>query len=156
MITNDIKMIVEKSMLCFVATVNTNGSPNVSPKSTLKVYDDKHLIFANIASPNTIKNIQRDPRIEINCVDVFLRRGYRFKGTASVYNGTSPIFLELVRSIEIEHGKEIPVSDAILINISEIKPILSPAYTFIDGIKEDDLKISYKAKYEAMLVDNEE
>ena len=155
MITNDMKMIVEKSMLCFVATVNKNGSPNVSPKSTLKVFDDRHLIFANIASPNTIKNIQRDPRVEINCVDVFLRRGYRFKGTASIYNGTSPIFFELVKNIKIEHGEKIPVSDAILININKIAPILSPAYTFIDGIKEDDLKFSYKAKYEAMLVDNE-
>ena len=63
--------------------------------------------------------------------------------------------MELVKNIKIEHGEKIPVSDAILININKIAPILSPAYTFIDGIKEDDLKFSYKAKYEAMLVDNE-
>ena len=156
MITSDIKTIIEKSLLCFVATVNTDGSPNVSPKSTLKVFDDTRLIFANIASPNTIENIKRDPRVEINCIDVFLRRGYRFRGTASIYNGTNPIFLELEKNIKKELGHKIPVFDAVIINIRKITPVLSPAYTFIDGINEDDLKHSYKSKYEAMRFDNEE
>ena len=81
---NDMKDVVRRTNLCFAATVNADGSPNLSPKSTLVVHDDDHLLFANIASPRTIANLKRDPRIEINCIDIFSRRGYRFKGEASV------------------------------------------------------------------------
>ena len=81
MLNNDMKAIIVQANLSFVATVNTDGSPNLSPKSTLQVYDDTHLIFANLASPGTIDNLRREPRTEINCIDIFSRRGYRFTAT---------------------------------------------------------------------------
>jgi hypothetical protein len=43
------------------------------------------VVFADIASPGTMRNLRSNPFIEINLVDPFLRRGFRFKGRAEVY-----------------------------------------------------------------------
>jgi hypothetical protein len=45
---------------------------------------DGALYFADIASPHTISNLKLNPAIEINVVDVFQRRGYRFTGRALI------------------------------------------------------------------------
>lgn len=60
--------------LGFVATVNEDGTPNRSPKGTLSVWDDDHLAFADIASPQTSASLDRDPAVEINVVDPLIRR----------------------------------------------------------------------------------
>jgi len=78
------KQVVEQVRLGFVATVCPDGTPNVSPKGTLCVLDDEHLIFADIRSPGTVANLRANQNIEINVVDPFRRKGYRFKGRAVV------------------------------------------------------------------------
>src|SRR5258707_821954 len=96
MLTADMKAIVDSSKLGFVATVCADGSPNLSPKGSIRVYDEDHLVFADIASPATVENLRGDPRIEINCVDFLRRRGYRFKGTAQVIEpGDNPVYREI-------------------------------------------------------------
>ena len=47
------KELVERQRLGFVATVCPDGTPNLSPKGTVSVLDDEHLIFADIRSPGT-------------------------------------------------------------------------------------------------------
>ena len=59
MLTADMEAIVDSSKLGFVATVCEDGSPNLSPKGSIRVYDQDHLVFADIASPNTIENLRR-------------------------------------------------------------------------------------------------
>ena len=86
MLDDDMKAIIKQANLSFVATVNEDGSPNLSPKSTLRPHDDNALIFANLASPGTIDNLRREPRTEVNCIDVFSRRSYRFTGDGSVHS----------------------------------------------------------------------
>ena len=49
------------------------------------MWDDENVVFADIASPITIGNLRHNPFIEINMVDPFLRRGFRFKGRAEVF-----------------------------------------------------------------------
>ena len=147
MLDEDMKRIVAQTILCYVATTNEDGSPNLSPKSSLRVNNDTHLMFANMASPGTVRNLRRDPRIELNCVDIFGRRGYRFVGRATVHSGDDPIYLALRKDVGAEHGDAIPVFDAVLIEILEVKPVISPAYTFIDGVTEDKLRAAYLGKY---------
>jgi len=150
----DMKTVISETILCFVATINKDGSPNLSPKSTLKVLDDNHLIFANIASPKTIVNLKRDPRIEINCVDIFSRRGYRFKGKSSIHAVGSQIHTNLLEEIKTEHGDSIPVIDAVVIKILEAKPVLSPAYRYVSGVNEDILRNAYMKKYNVRPISN--
>jgi predicted pyridoxine 5'-phosphate oxidase superfamily flavin-nucleotide-binding protein len=77
--------VVLEQRLGFVATVTAEGRPNLSPKGTTTLWDEEHLMFADLASPGTIENLATNPHVEINVVDPILRKGYRFKGTAAVY-----------------------------------------------------------------------
>ena len=75
-LTDEMKEIVKRLRLCYVATVTPDGKP-MSPKGSLKVWDDETVVFADIASPGTMRNLPSNPFIEINLVDPFLRRGFR-------------------------------------------------------------------------------
>jgi predicted pyridoxine 5'-phosphate oxidase superfamily flavin-nucleotide-binding protein len=77
-LTEDMKRVVREVGLGFHATVNEDGSPNLSPKGTTGVWDDDHLFFADIRSPQTVANIRRGSLVEVNVVDPFVRKGYRF------------------------------------------------------------------------------
>src|ERR1700704_4717474 len=88
-LTDDMKRIVREQRLGYIATVCPDGTPNLSPKGTTKVWDEEHLVFADIYSPQTIKNLLINPSIEINIVDVFIRKGYRLKGIGKVFFGGS-------------------------------------------------------------------
>ncbi len=89
-LTEDMKRVVREQRLGFYATVCEDGSPNLSPKGTTDVWDDHHLFFADIRSPQTVANIRRGSLVEVNVVDPFVRKGYRFKGPAAVHEpGTS-------------------------------------------------------------------
>ena len=86
MLDEDMRRIVGDQRLGFVATVCSDGTPNLSPKGTVAVWDDDHLVFADLHSPETVANIDAGRRVvEINVVDPILRRGYRFKGPATVH-----------------------------------------------------------------------
>ena len=80
------RVVLEQS-LGFVATVSRDGRPNLSPKGTTTVWDEHHLMFADIASPGTVENLASNPDVEINVVDPIVRKGYRFEGHATVHTG---------------------------------------------------------------------
>src|SRR3954467_13685493 len=86
-LTTEIKEFVKQNKLGFIATVCPDGTPNLSPKGTTAVWDDEHLVFADICSPGTIANLRHNPAVEINVVDNLSRKGYRFKGTATILQG---------------------------------------------------------------------
>src|SRR5687767_1543786 len=83
-LTDEMKQVVEQQRLGFVATVCADGTPNVSPKGTICVLDDDRLMFADLHSPGTVANLRKNPGVEVNVVDPFVRKGYRFKGRAEV------------------------------------------------------------------------
>src|SRR5947199_10854651 len=94
-LTEDMQRVVREQRLGFVATVCPDGTPNLSPKGTTTVWDDDHLVFADIHSPGTVNNLLNNPSIEINAVDIISRRGYRFKGTVQALS-EGELFEEVV------------------------------------------------------------
>ena len=95
-LTEDMKRVVREQRLGFIATVSPDGSPNLSPKGTMLVWNDDHLAFADIRSPQSIANLKLNPAIEINLVDAMVRKGYRFKGTAEIH-AAGPVLREINR-----------------------------------------------------------
>jgi hypothetical protein len=65
----------------------------------------------------------------------------------SVHSIGTQMHDDLCLEIKEEHGDSIPVFDAILIKVLEIKPVKSPAYHFIEGVNEDILRKAYLKKY---------
>jgi len=43
-LTDEMKEMVERLRLCYVATVTPDGKPNLSPKGSLKVWDDETVV----------------------------------------------------------------------------------------------------------------
>jgi hypothetical protein len=85
-LTADMKRIVEEQRLGFVATVCPDSTPNLSPKGTTAVWDDDHLVFANIRSPGTLANLRQNANVEVNVVDPLLRKGTASRGSPRFSN----------------------------------------------------------------------
>ena len=144
--TADMKRMVDHLRLCYVATVTPEGRPNLSPKGSLKVWDDENLVFADIASPITVRNLRSNPFIEINMVDPFLRRGYRFKGRVEIYED-GPEFDFVAEDLWQREGRQYPVNAVIKVTVEEAFPVLSPAYTFNDNVKEEQVRAVWLRRY---------
>jgi uncharacterized protein len=125
-LTANIQMFVKKQKLGFIATVCPDGTPNLSPKGTTTVWDDDHLIFADIHSPGTINNLLNNPAIEINIVDGFIRKGYRFKGTGMVLS-QGELFEEILAFYN-KNGFSHIIRNIVLVKIDRVLPVISPAY----------------------------
>jgi predicted pyridoxine 5'-phosphate oxidase superfamily flavin-nucleotide-binding protein len=145
-LTKDMQRVVLEQRLGFVATVTPDGAPNLSPKGTTVVWDDEHLMFADIASPGTTENIASNPRVEINVVDPIVRKGYRFKGRASAYDG-GPMFDQglarlhaLGSTLTAERVRAI-----VVIEVTDAAPVVSPAYD--DGTSEADVTARWLAHH---------
>ena len=146
-LTDDMKDMIERLRLCFAATVTPDGKPNLSPKGSLKAVDDETLAFADIASPNTMRNLKQNPHIEINIVDPFLRRGYRFKGVAEIIEKGDDIYQLVAEDLWTREGPQYPVNAVVKIHVKEALAVLSPAYVFNEGVKEEDVKRVWVERY---------
>ena len=134
-ITSDMRAIVESAHLCFAATVTPDGRPNLSPKGTIRVWDDDRLFFLDIASPNTRANLANNPYIEINVVEERSRRGYRFRGRAAVHVGDA-VFAEAMTRVFAEENAKYPVASVVLIHVERAEPVVSPGYMHVNSERE--------------------
>jgi len=146
-LTNDMKRVVKEQRLGFYATVSEDGSPSLSPKGSTYVLDDEHLFFADIRSPQTVANIRRGSAVEVNIVDPFVRKGYRFKGTAAVHDRHTKVYAEGVERLR-EGGSTLidRVRAIVVIEVHEARPLVSPAYD--DGAVTDEEMIrTFQARF---------
>jgi len=131
-LTDDMKRVVRQQRMGFMATVCLDGSPNLSPKGTATIWDDDHLVFADLGSPVTIENLGHNPACEINVLDTFLRKGYRLKGTAEILTG-GDLFDEIEDAFATgSHGirrSGLPAKRYVLITVNKAAPVISPGYT---------------------------
>jgi predicted pyridoxine 5'-phosphate oxidase superfamily flavin-nucleotide-binding protein len=143
----DMKAIIGQAILSFVATVNEDGTPNLSPKASLTVRNGV-LYFADIASPTTILNLRRNAAVEINVVDIFQRRGYRFKGRALILTPGDGEYLTIADWVRVTNGPEYPVHHVARIETTAITPLLSPAHVFANPPRgQDEITRTYYQKY---------
>src|SRR5262245_26214105 len=146
-ITPDMRAIVESAHLCFAATVTPDGRPNLSPKGTIRVWDDDHLFFLDIASPGTRANLARNPYIDVNVVEERSRRGYRFFGRAHLHTGDD-VFSEAMSRIFAEEKANYPVARVVLITVERAAAVVSPGYMHIPT--EAEMRQSWKQRRAAL------
>ena len=129
-ITPDMRAVIQAAHLCFAATVTPDGRPNLSPKGTIRVWDDDHIFFLDIFSPGTRANLQINPFIEVNVVEQLSRRGYRFFGRAELHSGDE-IYREATNRIYGEEGAKYPVEAVVLIEVERAESLISPGYLHV-------------------------
>ena len=146
-LSEDMKRVVREQRLGYVATVCPDGTPNLSPKGTTRVWDDDHLVFADIRSPRTIANLKQNPAIEINVVDWFTRKGYRFEGIATVIESGS-LFDELLLFYEGPGPSDAPrrIQAFVLVEVQRALPLVSPAYD--RDVTEDQVRTQWEDYYQ--------
>ena len=128
MLTPDMRAVIQSAHLCFAATVTPDGRPNVSPKGTIRVWDDTHLFFLDIASPDTRTNLAHAPWLELNVVDQLSRRGYRFAGKAALHFPGSVVYEAGVQRVYDKSLPSDPPTAVVLLAVDHAAPLLSPAY----------------------------
>ena len=92
MLTEEMKSIIRTYPVGFVASVNADGTPNLSPKGTFVVLNNTQLAFGHIRSPGTIGNIAERPVIEVNFLNVLSRKAVRLRGRAKMFSKGAPEF----------------------------------------------------------------
>ena len=140
MITSEIKNFLNIQKLGYVATVSSDGLPNISPKGTIIAWSSEILAFADIRSPDTVKNLQNNPNVEINVIDPLLRKGYLFKGVARLIN--SGLQYDEILQYYRDNGITSPINAIILVDVSCVSDVISPLYDM--GISEDEIKSKWK------------
>ena len=145
-LTAEMKRLVEGQRLGYVATVCPDGTPNLSPKGNTAVWDDDHLVFADIRSPGSVTNIRLNPTVEVNVVDPIARKGYRFKGNAEVLSSGST-FDDIVTFYR-ERGVSGPIHHVVLVQVERVLPLVSPAYD--SGATEAEVRARWEQYWSSM------
>ena len=143
MITQEIKDFLNLQKLGYVATVTSDGKPNISPKGTIIGWTTEILAFADIRSPDTMKNLHDSPDVEINVIDPLLRKGYLFEGTTRIIeNGT--IYEEILNYYR-SNGIKSPINSIVLVDVSNVSKVTSPLYDM--GISEEEIKSKWQKHF---------
>ena len=142
-LTTAMKRMLDEQRLGFVATVCPDGTPNLSPKGTTVAWSDDQLVFADIHSPGTVANLRHNPHVEVNVVDPFARKGYRFKGVAEVL--TEGPQYDAIVAFYRQRGSRAVIQAIVLIQVRQAASLISPAYD--DGTSEAAIRRQWEDHY---------
>lgn len=142
-ITENIKDFLNLQKLAYVATVSPDGRPNISPKGTLIGWDSETLAFADIRSPDTIKNLKDHPDVEINVIDPLSRKGFLFQGKASIVEDES-VYAKILNHYR-QNGVKSKINSIVLVAVSNVSDVTSPLYDM--GISEEEIRSKWQKHF---------
>lgn len=121
MLTPEMTKVINEQ-LCFIVTVNQQGKPDVAPKGTMRVLNDKELVYAEIFGKTTLQNILDNPEaIMVVAVDRETKKLVRLRGRAEVIK-EGDLYKKITKQVEeLKRGFPKPKA-AIKIKITEIIP----------------------------------
>ncbi len=129
-LTDAVRASAQGSVLCWLATVDADGQPNVSPKEVWAIADDQHVVVAHIASPISARNIAQQPQVCLSFVDVFVQKGFKLKGTAHEVRADEPDFTRWAQPLLAMVGQRFVVQSVLVIRVTAVSPIVAPSYRF--------------------------
>jgi len=144
MLSDEVKQSASASVLCWLATTDADGTPNVSPKEMFVPYAEDKILIANIASPSSVKNIRNTSAACLSFVDVFKQKGFKLKGDARISEkGCKDYALYLAELHGQLGGEAFPVASIIELTVASVEPIVAPSYRlFPDTSEEDQIAIA--------------
>ena len=129
-LTDTVRASAQGSVLCWLATVDADGQPNVSPKEVWAIADDQHVVVAHIASPVSARNIAQQPQVCLSFVDVFVQKGFKLKGAAQVVRADDPAFARWAQPLLAMVGERFVIQSVLVIRVTAVAPIVAPSYRF--------------------------
>lgn len=126
-------------VLCWLATVDSDMQPNVSPKEMFLYDGHSNCYIANIASPKSRSNILINNKVCVSMVDIFKQVGVQIKGVASILNSTSDEYKSKIIAFESKFGKKFTIHSIIHVAVESKKEILAPSYQFCSHTTSYDM-----------------
>ena len=123
-------------MLCWLATASTENVPNVSPKECFNYYGDNQIIIANIASPQSVRNVKENENVCLSFIEVFVQKGFQIKGSAQIIEKGFAEFDEMYQTLNKMTNDKFPFSSITAITVQQVKPIIAPSYKLFPDITE--------------------
>lgn len=146
-LTLEIRNYINKSVLCWLATSSADNEPNVSPKEIFNAYGSDTIIIANIASPQSIKNIKENEMVCISFIDILVQKGFQLKGKAKLIDSSHAEYKKMKSILVKMAGDKFPFSTIISIKVEEAKQIIAPRYVLYPETTEQDQIESAKKAY---------
>ncbi len=128
LITQELREDVEGSVLCWLATADADGRPNVSPKEIFATFGEDSIVIAHIVSPRSVANIRTNPQVCVSFVDVFRQRGFKVEGTARLVEKGEPEFEMVGADLLAMAGPDFPIRAVIVIAIGKVSRVWAPSY----------------------------
>lgn len=128
LLTSEVHAAAKASVLCWLATVDADGQPNVSPKEIWTPVDERHVVIAHIASPVSVRNLQTNPRACLSFVDIFSQKGFKLQGAGHVLHPQDEAFERWAAPLLPLLGPHFPLHAVLLIDVDAVQPIVAPSY----------------------------
>ena len=145
-----------RSVLCWLATVDAEGQPNVSPKEVWAVADEQHVVVAHIASPISARNIAQHPQVCLSFVDVFVQKGFKLVGTAREVRAADAEFATWAKPLLAMVGQRFTIQSVLLVHVKSVAAIVAPSYRFYpDDTTEASQVASAMRAYNVQAVEKE-
>ncbi len=128
LLTPEIVESASRSVLCWLATVDASGQPNVSPKEIFTIFDGLHLVIANIASPTSVRNIDVNALVCVSFIDVLVQKGFKVMGAARSIPRGDRAYAQWVRPLQAKAGPRFPIHSVIVVQAQTVEPIVAPSY----------------------------
>ena len=111
-----------------MATVGTSGEPNVSPKEVWAIADDQHIVVANIASPQTARNIIATGKACVSFIDVFVQKGFKVVGPCRNIDRAAHDFNRFAAPLLKIAEPRFPVRSVFVLTAASVQAIVAPSY----------------------------
>ncbi len=147
-ISEDMLRVLGEQSLVFVATVNADGTPNLSPKGTVRHWRGDQLVFADLRSPGTMRNLRANPAVDLNVVDPIVRKGYRFKGNARILDAGLERDEVMAMYRQTTERADERIRGLVVIDVTEAFPLTSPAYDL--GRSEEEVRAQWMERWRGL------
>ena len=146
-LTAEIKEYISRSVLCWLATVSAEDMPNVSPKEIFNYYGTDKIIVANIASPQTVRNIKLNENVCVSFIDILVQKGFQVKGKSKIIEKADSEFSEMEKILTEMTGGDFPFATITEITLEQVKPIIAPKYILYPETTETEQIENAKKTY---------
>ena len=127
MLSDEIKAEMNNAVLCWLATADAKGRPNVSPKEIFAASQNNSMVIADIASPHSVRNVRSNPQVRVSFFAVFRQHGHKLEGLARVVDRSQGAFEPLARELVRMAGEDFPIRSLVLVEMRRITPIRAPS-----------------------------
>lgn len=121
--TQDMKDMISNN-LCYIATVDENGYPDIGPKISMQVKDDSHLFYYERTARQHLHNLRENGKMVVAVATKDNKHGYRFHGPVELVD-SGEFYDEAIAFADangLKHPAVVPVMTITRIDLLDAGP----------------------------------